>query len=314
MSFLGSHNLPATARFVLRYLSSEPDGIALSDLPKLLAPPSLDGPAPKDRKGAGGFATKDTIQSLRSIRLINVEKSRLCVTESWRDALESATSDRETFQIVRRALLACPESKSTWEQPNRRRWDTNGANDFLRVACWFLAQDPLGPPLAFDSRGRAASAERLQQREFKDGRPRLFNQTSWDNFVRWACALGLARRIRWKDTTYVTPDPADAIAEELAAPLDEGRWYSIRTVLAGLNRSLPIVGNGILRSQMRAHLQAVPKSVAGRTEDLALSQAMITLAEKGFIEFKLLSDAKDQRLLWDQPTHRSVTQLRLLKS
>ena len=314
MTFLRSHNLPAATCFVLRYLSSQPTGVAASHLPKLLAPPSLDGPAPKDRNGAGGFATDHTIQSLRSIRLIDNDKSRLSLANSWRAALESAASDREVLQVVRRAVFASPESNATWQQSTQGRWDATGANDFLRVACWLLAQDPLGPPLAFDPKWQAVSAERLHRQQFKDGCPRLFNQTSWDDFVRWACALGLARRVRWKDALYVTPDPTDAIAEELAGSLELGTWYSVGEVLEGLTRSLPIVGKGAIRSQMLGHLRAAPEGVAGQTEDAALSQAIITLADSSVIEFKVLSDAVDQRLLWDRPNHRSITHLRLVNS
>ena len=312
MTFLRSHNLPAAACFVLRYLASQPTGVTEPHFPGLLAPPSLDGPAPKDRKGAGGFATDHTIQSLRSIRLIDVEESRLSIAEGWRAVIESATSNREVFQVIRRAVFASTESVSTWTQPNQRGWDSTGANDFLRVACWLLAQNPLGPPLAFDPKRQAASAERLQRQQFKEGRARLFNQTSWDDFIRWACALGLARRIQWKETLYVTPDPTDAIAEELAMSLEQGRWYSVGEVLTALTRSLPIIGQGMLRSQMLPHLRAAPESVVGRTEDAALSQAIITLADNNVIEFKGFSDATDQRMLWDRPDHRSITELRLV--
>ena len=38
------------------------------------------------------------------------------------------------------------------------------------------------------------------------------------------------------------------------------------------------------------------------------------LADKKLLEFKALSDAADQRLLWDPPAPRSITQLRLLEA
>ena len=314
MTFLRSHNLPATACFVSRYLSSQPDGIAESDLRQLLAPRSLEGPAGKGRKEVGGFATDHTIGALKSIGLINVSESKLFVAEAWRPALESATSDREVLKTVRRALLASPKSRSSWEPPGQRGWDTSGANDFLRAACWFLAQDPLGPPFAFDRMGPATSAERLQRQQFKEGRPRLLNDTSWYDFARWACACGLARHTALKDGTYLTPDPTEAIAEELGGSLDPGEWYSISEALDHLAGRLPIVGTGVLRSQMLEHLQAAPEGVGGRTEDPTLSQAIIVLTDKKFLEFKALSDAADQRLLWDGPTRRSITQLRLLEA
>ena len=313
MTFLESHHLPATACFVSRYLSSRPIGIAERELPKLLAPRSLEGPAGKEKNEAGGFAAKHTLGALKSIGLIEVDKSRLLVAEPWRPALELAASDRQILRIVRRAVFASPESSSCWDL-GRRGWDTSGANGFLRAACWFLAQDPLGPPFAFDPRGAAAGAERLMWRQFKDGRPRLLNQTSWDNFGRWACALGFARRIRLKDTSYLTPDSTDAIGDTLAGSLNPGKWYSIGEALNLLAKELPIVEPGILRSQMLEHLQAAPVGVGGRTEDATLSQAIIILADKKFLEFKALSDAADQRLLWDRPTPQSITHLRLLEA
>ena len=313
MNFLESHHLPATACFVLRHLSSRPNGIAEYDLPKLLAPRSLEGPAGKEKNEAGGYAVKHTIGALKSICLIEVDKSRLLVAEPWRPALESAVSDRQVLRIVRRAVFASPESSSCWDL-GKRGWDTSGANGFIRAACWFLAQDPLGLPFAFDPKGAAPGTERLMGRQFKDGRPRLLNQTSWDDFGRWACALGLARRIRLKNTPYLTPDPTHALAETLASSLDPGKWYSIGEALNLLAKELPIVGPGILRSQMLEHLQAAPEGVGGRTEDATLSQAIIILADKKFLEFKALSDAADQRLLWDRPAPQSVTQLRLLEA
>lgn len=314
MSFLWSHNLPATACFVSRCLSSEPDGIAESDLRELLAPRLLDGPAGKKEDEAGGYATDHTIVALKSIGLLNVRESKLFVTATWRPALESAQSDREILQIVRRAVFASPKSRSTWKPPDQRGWDTSGANDFLRAACWFLAQDPLGPPFAFDRRGPAASAERLLQQQFKEGRPRLLNDTSWYDFARWACACGLARHTRLRDGVYLTPDPTDAIAEELTDSLELGVWYSVDEALGHLVERLPIVGKGVLRSQMIEHLQGVPEGVGGGTEDPTLSQAIIMLAEQRVLEFKALSDAVGQRLLWDQPTPQSITQLRLLEA
>ena len=314
MRFLQSHNLPATACFVSRYVSSQPHGIAESDLRKLLAPRSLEGPAGKGRGEVGGFATDHTIGALKSIGLIDVNESKLFVAEAWRTALESAASEREILHIVRRAIFACHKSSSCWDLPIKSGWNTAGANDLLRAACWFLAQDPLGPPFAFDPKGSAAGAERLLWRQFKDGRPRLLNQTSWDDFGRWACALGLTRRTRLKDTPYLMPDPTDAIADTLAGSLDPGKWYPIGDALNLLAKELPIVGPGILRSQMLEHLQAAPECVGGRTEDATLSQAIIILSDKKFLEFKALSDAADQRLLWDRPMHQSISHLRMLEA
>ena len=115
MTFLLTHNLPATACFVSRYLSSRPDGIAGPDLPKLVAPPSLDGPAGKEKDRAGGLATEHTIHALKSIGLIDVNKSKLFVPEPWRSEIESATTDRQILGIIRRAVLASSESSSCWE-------------------------------------------------------------------------------------------------------------------------------------------------------------------------------------------------------
>ena len=313
MSFLWSHNLPATACFVSRYLSSQADGIPESDLRRLFAPRSLEGPAGKGRGEVGGLATDHTIVALKSISLIDVSESKLFVAEAWRTAIESAASDREILKIVRRAVFASPGSRSSWEAPGQRGWDPAGANDFLRAACWFLAQDPLGPPFVFDRRGPAASAERLQRHQLKDGRPRLLNDTSWYDFARWACAFGLARQIQLKGSVYLTPDPTEAIAEEFRSSLDAGKWYSISEALDLLAARLPIIGTGVLRSKMVDHLRAAPEGVSGRTEDPTLSQAIIMLADKKLLEFRALSDAADQRLLWDRPTPRSITQLRLLE-
>ena len=104
------------------------------------------------------------------------------------------------------------------------------------------------------------------------------------------------------------------IGEELADSLDPGKWYSIGVALDRLAKRLPIVGPGVLRSQMLEHLRAAPEDVGGRTEDPSLSQAIIMLAEREFLEFRALSDAADQRLLWDRPAQRSVTHLRMLEA
>ena len=117
-----------------------------------------------------------------------------------------------------------------------------------------------------------------------------------------------------KDANYLCPDPTDAIAEELADAVDPGKWYSIGEVLDRLARRFPIVGPGILRSQMLQQLQAAPESSGDRTEERSLSQAIIILAERQVLEFRALSDAADQRLLWDQPTSQAITHLRLLEA
>ena len=312
MSFLETHNLPATACFVSRYLSSQPDGTVGVDLPKLLAPPSLVGPAGKEKGSAGGLATKHTIRALKSAGLIVVRKSKMFVREPWRSEIESALTDREVLRIIRRAVLASQESSSCW-QLRQDGWNTSGANDFLRAACWFLVQDPLGQPFAFGRKGSAANSEQLQRRQFKGERLVLGNATSWDDFERWACAFGIARRTPLKGAFYLVPDPAEAIAEGFEDALQPGKWYSISEALDHLAGQLPILGTGALRLQMREHIQGAPDGVGEPTEDAALSQAIIMLADKGFLEIQALSDAEDQRLLWDRPTPRSITQLRLLK-
>ena len=310
MNFLQTHNLPTTACFVLRYLSSRPDGITDAELTRLLSPPSLKGPAGKEADRAGGLPTKHTIGALKSVGLIDVYKSRLFMAAAYRPANGSTVSDRRMLRIVRRALFSIPKSSGCWELDGDG-WDTSGANAFLRAACWFLAQDPLGPPFSFDPKGPTAGAERLLRRQFKSGRPKLLNQTSWDDFTRWACALGLARRVQLRGVDYLIPDPTDAIAETLAGSLYSGKWYSIGEALNLLAAELPILGPGYLRSQMLEHLQAPPEAAGGRTEDATLSQAIIILADRGFLEFKALSDAVDQRLLWDRPTPQSIAELRL---
>ena len=108
MTLLQSHNLPTTTCFVLRLLPSRRHGIAQSDLEKLLAPFSLEGPAPRDRRGAGGFATDHTISALQSTGLLDGDKFALYVAEAWCDAIEFAKSDREILQIVRRAIFTSP--------------------------------------------------------------------------------------------------------------------------------------------------------------------------------------------------------------
>ena len=95
MTFLQTHNLPATACFVSRYLSSRPDGVTEAELTELFSPPSLEGPAGKEKDRAGGFATEHTIRALKSIGLIAVDESRLFLAAARRPANESATSDRK---------------------------------------------------------------------------------------------------------------------------------------------------------------------------------------------------------------------------
>lgn len=309
MTFLRSHNLPTTACFVLRYLASRSDGIQASDLAKLLAPPSLEGPAGKDPGHAGGFPTEHTIDGLREIDLVGSDGSKLFVVDPKRDAVNSAASDHEVLRIVRGAVFASP--RLTWSRENDR-WNTRGANDFLRAACWFLSQDPLGAPFAFGRKGSASDAERIQRQQFARGTAVVTNETRWADFERWACALGLGRRISLRNVFFLSPDPTDAIAEELVKVLDPGEWYSIDEVMDRLAEPLPILGTGVLRSQMLELIQAAPEGLSQRTVDPALSQAIIILAERRFLEFHALSDALEQRLLWDRPDPQSITHLRLV--
>lgn len=312
MTFLKTHNLPATACFVLRCLSSRPEGIDTRDLAALLAPPSLQGPAGKEDGRAGGLATDHTIEALQEIGLIVGDRTRLLLDRAWREKLPSVPTDREILRILRGRVFDAPKLDRSWRW-NREssRWNTGGANDFLRAASWFLSQDPLGPPFTFGRRGSAADAERLQRRQFKRGQEVITNATRWADFERWACAFGIARRISLRGATCLSPDPTDAIAEELASTLEPSQWYSINDVLARLAQPLPILGTGVLRSRMLQQLRAAPERVGARTEDPALSQAIIILAGKKFLEFRALSDATDQRLLWDQPHPQSITHLRL---
>lgn len=316
MSFISqSHNLPAVGRFLYRYLLRADDHQeAESRLVELLAPAGLPGVAGGGPERAGGFASEHTIGALGAIGFLDVASGLVRLGGALTDEERApADPDRCFASVVRRLVLRGSTGAQDWEH-TPSGWRTEGGSDFVRAVTWLLAQDVLGEPLRFGGRG-AHNAEARQTDQFRGtGVPKLIaNETQWDNFVRWAPVLGLARRVYRSEAAHLVPDPTDALkdvlANRLAGSLRE--WRPVGAVLEEVYEELPVLGRGVHREAMRSLLRDDPNpDLAGGAEPSSVSQALLYLDETRFIELANRSDA-EVVILDDRPRPRRVSHIRI---
>lgn len=127
--------------------------------------------------------------------------------------------------------------------------ENSRASDFVRVACWALAQDPY--PLASWKEGRALEEASKQGLELFKGAGR------WPSFQEWAYFVGLGVETRHG----LVMSPARAIREVLrtahwsnALPTTED--IALSSFIEDLAKALPVIDGGVYRAQIDNVLRA----------------------------------------------------------
>lgn len=273
--------LPNVARVLYRALhAADASGLSRDDLAKAVAPASLprgDG-APS---GAGSKALDDTIAACITIGLIERQDDQL----GLHPGLPAAARDRRHWDA---ALPSIVLDLVLDERLNHGLWEsTEGARDLTRALAWFLGQDTLAPPAAWNEPNGADIAQERQV----TGTERIFsNDTRWGAFDRWVTFLGLGTRLPREGKSLLVPDPTSALRSVLPE-LSTAARQPVLDFTEAVGRRLPVLDGGIYRRAIEERMR--PEAVLA-AEDLlspSLAHALLRLRDERLLTLEDLADA-----------------------
>lgn len=162
---------------------------------------------------------------------------------------DSSTSTWKAEESVAELMRASDGSWAAFRGELLRRIASHGVSstssdgktpDLVLGLTWFMQLNPLSPVAADWGVGPEPLVTEL-------GFEAVSRSEQWRPFVRWAIALGLARRSDFSTPKVVIPDASTAIGDQLAAL---PKSSSAREWLASLRDRLPILGAPALTDQL----------------------------------------------------------------
>lgn len=170
---------------------------------------------------------------------------------------------------------------------------TSGGRDLHRALTWVLAQDALGPPLAWTDNVQAMQTDQFETKNNEAWA--ITNDTRWTPTTRWILALGLATASVVKDRNGIVPLPVVAIDDALNGFPNER--MTIHDLLARIGKAIPALHGGTVRSRLVARLGSDPDpGINAACADSSVGQALRILEERGRVAFETLPDADGIRL------------------
>ena len=166
--------------------------------------------------------------------------------------------------------------------------DLDGPKDLVRALAWFLTRDP-ATSLDFDM------VVNLQDGAFPSHLPPPFvNDVRWGYFVYWAPALGFAARSLLDEGGRVklVPDCTVAVRETMLSLWSSGQSVRPSEAIDRILVELPVLPGG-------AYSRSLGLEVPEGGMSPALSNALLTGAEVGWITLERDSDASDVIFLAD---------------
>lgn len=159
------------------------------------------------------------------------------------------------------------------------------ASDFVRAACWALAQD------IYTMEPSHPSIEALQNAQLVRPAP-FVNDTRWQGFVEWSVFLGFSSR-----TPRLLSEPHFAVAAVLDDVFTSDATLPIEAFLARTAALLPVLDRGRFRVHVEATMKAPPYVTRERDVSISLSAALLHLEQAGIVRLEARSDATTHRLL-----------------
>ena len=190
-----------------------------------------------------------------------------------------AADDIDSLRTSVLHLLLRDENCPTVVEVDEKRSESNRASDFVRVACWALAQDPYQTQGWDQAEALTRAAEQGLFLFKGDGR--------WNGFIEWAHFTGLSLPTSF-DTIFC---PARAIRSILTDPSMEdamplGKDLPLTDALRILSDRLPVLDGGRYRSEIDEAMTA--RGFGPRVNVLSgtLSLALLQLAHEESISFR----------------------------
>lgn len=185
--------------------------------------------------------------------------------------------------LLRRSVLAPARNVGIADSA-----DLDGPKDLVRALAWLLTRDP-ATPLDFDM------VVNLQDGAFPSHLPPPFvNDVRWGYFVYWAPALGFAARSLLDEggPAKLVPDCTVAVRETVLSLWGRGQSVRPSEAIDRILLELPVLPGG-------AYSRSLKLEVPEGGICLALSNALLTGAEVGWITLERDSDASDVIVLAD---------------
>jgi hypothetical protein len=250
------------------------------DLARQIAPASL----PRGEGATTGPGTKGFEDTLTACMTINLTERRDDLLRLHPD-LPPAARDRKLREaafapLVLELVLDDRINHGLWES-------TEGARDLTRAIAWWLAQNPLDPPLPWNEPGGVDVA---QDRQMASGDRIFSNDTRWGAFDRWSTFLGVASRFPRGNKTILLPDPTAAIRHVLSEVMPSSR-VPILDFVEQLAQRLPVLDGGSFRRAVEERMR--PEAVHASPEALSpsLSHALLRLRDEQLLRLEDLADA-----------------------
>lgn len=166
--------------------------------------------------------------------------------------------------------------------------DLDGPKDLVRALAWFLTRDP-ATPLDLETVGN------LQKGAFRSHLPPpIVNDVRWGFFVHWAPALGFAARSLLDEArrAKLVPDCTAAIRDTVLSLWGKGQSVRPSAAIGSILTELPVLPGG-------AYSRSLELEVPEDGISPALSNALLTGADSGWITLERDSDAADVIFLLD---------------
>jgi hypothetical protein len=228
----GNAAASATALFVIcRHLAEFPKGRKDDELRRTLQL-LRGGPGSSDEPAAVLTATLAIGDSL-GVLSKDSSTSIWTVEESMGELARASDASRAAFRGELLHRIACRGVASPTSGDSK-------TPDLVLGLAWFMQLNPLNPVAADWSKGPETLVREL-------GFEAISRSEQWRPFVRWAIALGLARRSDSSTPKVVIPDASTAIRDQLAALPKAAK---ARDWLSDLRERVPILGAPSLTAQL----------------------------------------------------------------
>lgn len=272
--------LPNVAAVLFRTIRAA-DGFELTreDLERTVAPAAL----PRGEAAASGPGSRgldDTLTACVVLGLLERDGDLVRLHPQLPDDVRDRRREPDLRRLLNDLVLAEELNFGLWES-------TEGARDLTRALAWYLAQDPLRAPGAWNEPN---GVDVVQESQFAAGERVFSNDTRWGAFDRWCYFLGFGVRVPRENKNVLLPDPTQPIRDVLAEVVTGGRT-EIAAFVEELGRRLPVLDSGAYRREVEARMR--PDAVIASTDQLSpsLAHALLRLRDERLLVIEDLADA-----------------------
>ena len=136
------------------------------------------------------------------------------------------------------------------------------------------------------------------------------NNARFQHFVYWCEYLGFVNKISISGETYISPDPTQAIKNELELNFKKGESIPVKDFFVKLSSFIPMLEYGVIREKVNSMLRD-GLSLPSDTLSYSTSLAIIRLEQQKIISMESKSDAEVVTLL-DGTNNKRISHIKYL--